>query len=58
MKKTRITIELDAGGREILERMRGELTPSAFVQLLLKMVDSGAVSPPPPTLSRKKPRKI
>lgn len=57
MKKTRLTIELDAGGREILERMRGEMTPSAFFQLLLKMVDSGSVSAPLAAV-REKRRKI
>jgi hypothetical protein len=41
-----ITIELDSEAEEILNRLRGDMTPSDFFQLLLRMVNSGAVSPP------------
>jgi hypothetical protein len=54
---TTITIELDARGTEILERLRGDMTPSDFFQLLLKIVDSGAVGPPNQPPSGKKPRR-
>jgi hypothetical protein len=43
----RIIIELDAKSEAILDRLRGYMTPSAFIQVLLQMVDSGATGSPP-----------
>ena len=43
-----ITIELDAKSEEILNRLRGDMTPSDFFRLLLQMVDSQAVGAPLP----------
>jgi hypothetical protein len=55
--KTRIIIELDPLTRGILDRLRGDMNPSAFVQLLLKMVNSGAVGAPPKSVKMKKRKK-
>lgn len=49
MKASRVTIELDEKSQEILDRLRDGMPPSAFFRMMLKMVDSGAVSAPPPT---------
>lgn len=43
-----ITVELDAKSEEILNRLKGDMTPAAFFQLLLQMVDSQAVGAPLP----------
>ena len=41
-----LTLELDAGSLEILHRLRGDMSPSAFIRLLLQIADSRAVGPP------------
>jgi len=48
-----LTIELDAKSEEILNRLKGEMTPSAFFKLLLQMVDSQAVGAPLPVTKKK-----
>jgi hypothetical protein len=48
-----LTIELDAKSEEILTRLKGEMTPSAFFKLLLQMVDSQAVGAPLPVTKKK-----
>jgi hypothetical protein len=54
--KTRISLELDNITRGILDRLRGDMSPSAFIQLLLKMVDSGSVGAPPKPVEKKTKR--
>ncbi len=38
-----IVVRLVQSDFEILERFRGEMTPEAFISVLLRMIDSGAV---------------
>jgi hypothetical protein len=42
------TIKLNVESEEILNRLKGDMTPSAFFQLLLQMVDSQSVGAPIP----------
>jgi hypothetical protein len=41
------TVRLADGDAKILDRFRGDLSREAFISILLRMVDSGAVSRPP-----------
>jgi hypothetical protein len=42
-----ISLTMESDALEILNRLRGKMEPSAFIQLLLRMADSGAVGPIP-----------
>jgi hypothetical protein len=43
----RVGLTLEPDAWEILNRLRGDLAPSDFIQLLLRMADSGAVGSMP-----------
>ncbi len=47
------TIELTPEMSEIVERMRGNMSPQRFLALLLQVADSRAVSPTPDSLVQK-----
>ncbi len=47
-----ITLSLEPNALEILNRLRGDMTPSMFIQLLLRMADSGAVGPLPEAIKK------
>jgi hypothetical protein len=44
----KIEVLLEDADFKILERLRGDLTTNVFLMVLLRMLDSGAVSAPPP----------
>lgn len=50
-----INLELDAKSQEILNRLKGDMSPSAFFRLLLQMVDSQAVGAPLPLTKKTAP---
>jgi hypothetical protein len=45
-----LELNLEPDAYAILDRLRGDLSPSAFIQLLLRMAESGAVGPTPDTV--------
>jgi len=51
-KKKVVTLRLSTRDLAILDRFRGELSREAFITVLLRMIDSGAVSRPPETLTK------
>ncbi len=47
LKLTTLLVRLNPGDIEILDKYRGDLTRDAFMAVLLRMIDSGAVSQTP-----------
>ena len=48
-----IEVHLTASDFEILEKYRGQLTTDAFLSMLLRLIDSGAVSCTPRWVEKK-----
>jgi len=53
IKAQEFTVHLVAEDLQILDKFRGDLSREAFISVLLRMVDSGAVSTTPDELKDK-----
>jgi hypothetical protein len=50
VEKLSLQVEIAKDAFEIMERLRGPLSRDSFVELVLRMIDSNAVSRPPDNL--------
>jgi len=49
-KKVGVSLFLSEDAVAIMNRLRGDMSPDEFIDLLIRMVDSGAVGPVPSDL--------
>ena len=55
--KITLVVQLLPDAVKVMDQMRGELTRDAFLSVVLRMMESGAVSSPPKMAKAAKPKK-